>query len=110
MKQIVVCRPVNNIPINGAMEYLLDAEGGVRIFDSREQAEQELRNAGCVDEEVRHMLFLESCGACLRCGSPLFKSLIPQYKYQCFTCDEDFYKCEQEGEPCGTHTTFSLCS
>ena len=104
MKQVVVCRPVNNIPINGAMEYLLDGEGGVRIFDSTEQAEKELRDAGCVDEELRHILFLESC------GSPLFRSLIPQYEYQCFTCDEDFYKCEQEGEPCGTHTTFSLCS
>ena len=55
-----------------------------------------LRDAGCTDEEMAHMTFLESGGTCVRCKSPLFPSLIPDYKYQCFTCDEDFYGFEQE--------------
>lgn len=31
---------------------------------------------------------------CRRCGGPLYKSDIPEYDYQCFICDEDFYSCE----------------
>ena len=42
------------------------------------------------------MTIMESCGICRRCGSPLFKSLADGYTYQCFTCDEDFYKFEQD--------------
>lgn len=36
-----------------------------------------------------------SIGRCFRCGSPLYKSDIPEYTSQCFTCDEDFYAFEQ---------------
>lgn len=98
MNQIVVCRPTNNGPVDDdAHEYVLDAEGGVRIFGNIDQAKQELRDDGYCNEDLRRMTFLSSCGVCRRCGSPLFKSLIPDYKYQCFTCDEDFYGFEQEG-------------
>lgn len=31
---------------------------------------------------------------CPKCGSPLFRSFIKGYTFQCFTCDEDFYKIE----------------
>lgn len=33
---------------------------------------------------------------CFRCNSQLYLSEIKEYKYQCFTCDEDFYGFEQE--------------
>ncbi len=88
MSQIVICRPTNNGPAD--VEYVLDAEGGVRIFDNLGQAKQKLRDDGYCDKALRRMTFLSSCGVCRRCGSPLFKSLIPGYKYKCFTCDEDF--------------------
>lgn len=32
---------------------------------------------------------------CFRCGSQLYKSELPDYTYQCFKCDEDFYSFEQ---------------
>lgn len=31
---------------------------------------------------------------CPRCRGPLYASDLPQYKYQCFECDEDFYSFE----------------
>jgi len=33
---------------------------------------------------------------CRRCGGPLYKSELPQYAYQCFFCDEDFFSFEVE--------------
>ena len=31
---------------------------------------------------------------CPRCGGPVYPSDIPEYTYQCFDCDEDFYSFE----------------
>lgn len=31
---------------------------------------------------------------CRRCGSPVYESDNPEYRYQCFGCDEDFYSFE----------------
>ena len=28
---------------------------------------------------------------CRRCGRPVYDSDNPEYRYQCFHCDEDFY-------------------
>ena len=39
---------------------------------------------------------LRSVGWCKRCGAPLFKSENPEYVYQCFGCEEDFYAFEQQ--------------
>jgi len=37
-------------------------------------------------------LWYENTGfQCRRCGGPVYKSDLPEYVYQCFTCDEDFY-------------------
>jgi len=33
---------------------------------------------------------------CKRCGGPIYKSDLPEYAYQCFTCDEDLYEIEVE--------------
>ena len=96
MSEIVVCRPVGGITVNSEMEFVLDGEGGVRVFDGMGTVRKTLYDAGCPDEEMAHMKFLESCGTCVRCKSPLFTSLLPDYKSQCFTCDEDFYGFEQE--------------
>ena len=92
----IVARPINGITINPELEVLLDDSGDVRMFDSEEQALSSLTAAGVGPEELRHMTIMESCGTCCKCGSPLFKSLMPDYAYQCFTCDEDFYQFEQD--------------
>ena len=96
MSNVVVARPIDGITINNELELLLDEGGFVRVFDSEEQARSFLTDAGIDPEELRHITFMESCGTCHRCGSPLFKSLLDGYAYQCFTCDEDFYKFEQD--------------
>ena len=92
----VVTRPVDGITINPELEVLLDDNGDVRMFDSEEQALSSLTAAGVGPEELRHMTIMESCGTCCKCGSPLFRSLSPDYTFQCFTCDEDFYQFEQD--------------
>ena len=66
------------------------------MFDSEAQARLFLTAAGVASEELDHMTIMESCGICRRCGSQLFKSLLPGCTFQCFTCDEDFYHFEQE--------------
>lgn len=96
MSKAIVARPVDGITINTELEFLLDNDGEVRIFDNQEQARLFLTAAGIEPEELHHMTIMESCGICCQCGSPLFKSLIDGYDYQCFTCDEDFYKFEQD--------------
>ena len=96
MSKAVVARPVDGITINGDLGFLLDDGGEVKVFDSPEEARSFLIANGIIPEELRHMTFMESCGTCRRCGSPLFKSLLDGYAYQCFTCDEDFCKFEQD--------------
>jgi len=42
-------------------------------------------------------LWYENTGfQCRRCGGSVYKSDLPEYAYQCFTCDEDFYSFEVE--------------
>lgn len=96
MSKAIVARPIDGITINAELEFLLDDGGEVRMFDSPEQARLFLITAGVEPEELQHMTIMESCGICRKCGSPLFRSLLPGYAYQCFTCDEDFYKFEQD--------------
>ena len=43
MSAVVVCRPVNGITINSEMEFVLDGEGCVRIFDSMANARKTFR-------------------------------------------------------------------
>ncbi|MDE7243671.1 MAG: hypothetical protein K2O18_06820 [Oscillospiraceae bacterium] len=96
MSKATVARPVDGITINGDLEFLLDDNGEVRVFNSPEEARSFLVAHGVDLEDLRHITIMESCGTCRRCGSPLFKSLIDGYDYQCFICDEDFYKYEQD--------------
>ena len=92
MSRTVVARPIDGITINAELEFLLDDAGEVKVFDSPEEAKLFLVANGVDSEELRHMTIMESCGICCRCGSPLFKRLLPGYDYQCFNGDEDFYK------------------
>lgn len=96
VSKAVVARPVDGITINGELEFLLDDSGEVKVFGSPEEAGSFLITNGVDSEELRHMTIMESCGICRRCGGPPFKSLIDGYDYQCFTCNEDFYKFEQD--------------
>lgn len=93
MSKVVVYRPVDGITLNTE----LNEDDSIMMFDSAEQAKSWLIMQGVTDEELSVMTFLESCGTCKRCGSPLFPSLLKKdgYTYQCFNCDEDFYAFEQ---------------
>ncbi len=73
-------------------EYLEDGNGPVQ-FDTESGAVNWLNQAGEIPEEwqIRH-----SVGICKRCGSPLYPSDLPEYAFQCFSCDEDFFRFEQE--------------
>ena len=95
MSRAIVDRPVNGIALNDELEFLHDDSGAVRVFDSPEQARLLLTAAGVELEELWQMTIMESCGTCCKCGSPLFKSLLPGCTFQCFICDEDFYQLEQ---------------
>ena len=64
MSKIVVYRPVDGITLNTEIEYLLDEDDSVRMFDSAEQAKSWLIMQGVTDEELSGMTFLESCGTC----------------------------------------------
>ena len=96
MSKAIVARPVNGITINGKLEFLLDDSGEVRVFGCPEEARSFLIGNGIAPEELRHITIMESCGICHRCGNPLFKSFLDGCDYPCFTCDEDFYKYEQD--------------
>lgn len=93
---VIIGRPINGISING-LEYLLDCEDEVMIFDSEEDAKKYLSDqTGYTDEDFDDLEFIHSIGICARCGSPLFPSQIEGYTSQCFTCDEDFFGIEQK--------------
>ncbi len=77
-------------------DYISDADGVAIVFSSKKEGIEALRkaNKGIMPEAVK---YLRSVGKCTRCGHPLFRSEIKGYSYQCFNCDEDFYKFEQKG-------------
>lgn len=59
MSKVVVARPIDSITINTKLEFLLDDDGEVRIFDNQEQARKFLTDAGIEPEELRHIKFME---------------------------------------------------
>ena len=94
-KAVIVGRFINGIVLN-PVEWLLDEDDCVRIFDDMDAAKQFLRENGFTDDDMEGLVFRESIGTCFRCGSPLFRSDIEGYTSQCFSCDEDFFSFEQE--------------
>lgn len=93
--EVIVGRPIEGVTING-LEYLLDDEGEVMVFEDRPKAVLFLRKNGVTYEEMNDLVFVNSIGTCRQCGSPLFPSNIKGYTAQCLTCDEDFYSFEQD--------------
>ena len=59
MSKVVVARPIDGITINTKLEFLLDDNGEVRMFDNQEQARKFLTDAGIEPEELRHIKFME---------------------------------------------------
>lgn len=59
MTRVVAARPVDGITLNSTLEFLLDDNGEVRVFDSEEQAQRFLTDAGIEPEELRHIKFME---------------------------------------------------
>ena len=96
-KAVIVGRPINGITING-LEYLMDDEGAFKIFDDMDAAKKFLTENGFDEAGMEDLVFVESIGTCVRCGSPLFPSQIEGYTSQCFSCDEDFFGFEQHIE------------
>lgn len=78
-------------------EATIDDDSGTIIFASIDAGREWLTRNGFGDEEANNAPYLRSVGVCKKCGAPLFPSLLPDYKYQCFQCDEDFYAIEQGG-------------
>ena len=78
-------------------ETTIDDDNGTIIFASIDAGREWLQRNGYSDEEATNAAYLRSIGVCKKCGAPLFPSLLPDYAYQCFQCDEDFYAIEQGG-------------
>ena len=78
-------------------EATIDDDSGTIIFASIDAGREWLQRNGYSDEEATNAAYLRSIGVCKKCGAPLFPSLLPDYAYQCFQCDEDFYAIEQGG-------------
>ena len=78
-------------------EATIDDDSGTIIFASIDAGREWLQRNGYSDEEATNAAYLRSIGVCKKCGAPLFPSLLPDYTYQCFQCDEDFYAIEQGG-------------
>lgn len=70
-------------------------DSNVVVFKDRATAYDWLKRTNLIDSGYE---VVEGCGICERCGSTLFESDIAGYKYQCFTCDEDFCSFEQKQE------------
>lgn len=94
-KSVIVGRFINGIVLN-QVEWLLDEDDCVRIFENMDAAKKFLKEKGFTDDDMEGLVFRESIGTCFRCGSPLFRSDIEGYTSQCFSCDEDFFSFEQE--------------
>lgn len=51
MNGFVVAKHINNIALND-FEYLLDKDGEIMVFESREEAQEFLKSTGYTDEEI----------------------------------------------------------
>ena len=73
----------------------LEENEEIVVFDSYYRAVSYLKSCGCTEDIISAYTVLHQIGKCVKCGSPLYHSLLPGYTYQCFNCDEDFYSIEQ---------------
>lgn len=76
--------------------YPLEENEEIVVFDSYYRAVSYLKSCGCTEDIISAYTVLHQIGKCVKCGSPLYHSMLPGYTYQCFNCDEDFYSIEQD--------------
>lgn len=57
--KVAVARPVNGIALNGVLEYLLDGNRDVRIFNNQPEAEAFLLANGFINEDLEFLYFVE---------------------------------------------------
>lgn len=82
------------------------------VFDSYYNATSYLKSCGCTEDIISSYTVLHQIGKCVKCGSPLYHSCLPDYTYQCFNCDEDFYAMEQDNPATPTWiipVTWEMC-
>ena len=60
MSGVIIGRPVDGITLNRELEFLLDDDGNVKVFDNPDQAASFLLSAGVSLEELRHMVIVEN--------------------------------------------------
>lgn len=59
LPRVIVARPVNGITLNEGLEYLLDGNKEIRVFNSQPEAEAFLLANGCVSEDLEFLYFVE---------------------------------------------------
>lgn len=60
MSGVIIGRPVDGITLNRELEFLLDDDGKVKVFDNPDQATSSLLAADIDSEELRHMVIMEN--------------------------------------------------
>lgn len=59
LPKVIVARPVNGISLNGGLEYLLDGNKEVRVFNNQPEAEAFLLANGFIREDLEFLYFVE---------------------------------------------------
>ena len=54
-----------------------------------------MRKHGYKEKDIEKVKPIFTIGTCFHCGDYLFPSFSDNYDCQCFTCEEDFFECEQ---------------
>lgn len=73
-----------------------DSNEKVMTFNTLPEGCVWMRNNGFSEKEIESASPIFTIGICRKCGDYLYPSFLNDYACQCFTCDEDFYCCEQE--------------
>lgn len=82
---VIIGRHVNGITIN-PLEYILDEDGDVMEFNTKEEAVEFLRDNGITDEEIHYLVFKE-VQKCDRCGELVDVEELAWYGNMCI-CDD----------------------
>ena len=75
---------------------LRDKKKNVMTFNTLPECCVWMRNNGFSEKKIESVSPIFTIGICKKCGNYLFPSFSEDYACQCFSCDEDFYECEQE--------------
>ena len=59
LPRVAVARPVNGITLNEGLEYLLDGNKEVRVFNNQPEAEAFLLANGFINEDMEFLYFVE---------------------------------------------------